>query len=69
MDPRIEKLASILINYSTRIKKGEKVLIDCYGRSPFLLLKSIIREVYKAGGLPFVTLKDNTIIREVIKTL
>ena len=67
MDPRIEKLASILVNYSTRIQKGEKVLIDCYGRSPFLLLKSIIREVYKAGGLPFVTLKDNTIIREVIK--
>jgi len=67
MDPRIEKLASILVNYSCRIKPGEKVLIDCYGITPFPLFKAAIREVYKAGGLPFARIKDNTISREIIR--
>ena len=67
MDLRIEKLAKTIVNYSCRIKKDEKVLIDCFGSSPLLLFKAIIREVYSAGGLPFATLKDNSIIREIIK--
>jgi aminopeptidase len=67
MDPRIEKLASIIVNYSCKLKKGEKVLIESFGQAPFRLIQAIIREVYKAGGLPFVALKDNTISREIIK--
>ncbi|MBM3708085.1 MAG: aminopeptidase [Actinobacteria bacterium] len=67
MDPGIKKLAGILVNYSCRVQKDEKVLIECFGSSPFLLLKAIIKEVYRAGGIPFVTLKDNTIIREILK--
>ncbi|MBM3710600.1 MAG: aminopeptidase [Actinobacteria bacterium] len=67
MDPRIKKLAGILVNYSCKIQKDEKVLIECFGSSPLLLLKAIIKEVYKAGGIPFVTLRDNTINREIFK--
>ncbi len=67
MDPRIEKLAKIIVNYSCRIKKGENVMIDCFGTAPMLLFKAIIREVYNAGGLPFAVMKDNSIIREIIK--
>jgi aminopeptidase len=67
MDPRIEKLASILVNYSCWVKPGEKVLIDCYGMTPFTLLKATIREVYKSQGMPFARIKDNTIGREIIK--
>ena len=67
MDPRIEELASILVNYSCRIKPGEKVLIDCYGATPFPLFKAAIREVYKAQGMPFARIKDNTISREIIR--
>lgn len=67
MDPRIKKLAGIIVNYSCKIKKGEKVLIESFGQSSFKLIQAIIREVYKAGGLPFVTLKDNMIGREIIK--
>ncbi len=33
----------------------------------FRLLKATIREVYKASGMPFARLKDNTIGREIIK--
>jgi aminopeptidase len=67
MDPRIKKLANILVNYSCKVQKDERVLIECFGNSPFILLKALIREVYKVGGIPFVTLKDNTINREIIK--
>jgi aminopeptidase len=67
MDPRVKKLAEIIVNYSCRVKKGEKVLVDCFGNTPMLLLKAIIREVYRAGGLPFAALKDNTVVREIIK--
>ncbi len=67
MDPRIEKLADILVNYSCNLQNGEKVLIDCYGFSCLSLIKALIREVYKAKGLPFFSIKENSIIREIIK--
>ncbi len=67
MDARIEKLADVLVNYSCNLKKDEKVLIDCYGFTAHNLLKSIIREVYKKEGIPFYSIKDNAISREIIK--
>ena len=50
-DPRISKLASLLVNYSVEIKKGDKVSI---GGTTFSepLLKEIYKEVLKAGGHP-----------------
>ena len=67
MDPRIEKLAAILVNYSCSLKKGENILIECYGASPENLCKALIREVYSAGAFPYFILKNNSIIREIIK--
>lgn len=67
MDSRIQKMASILVNYSCRIKKGEKVLIECVGTSPFDLVKALIKEVYKAKGIPFVIYGTNSITREILK--
>lgn len=67
MDTRIEKLADVLVNYSCRIEKGEKVMIDSFGFTPLPLIKAVIRQVYKAGGLPFHKLNDNSISREIIK--
>jgi aminopeptidase len=67
MDPRIEKLANILIDYSCSIKKGEKILLDCYGSTAKDLLKALIRQVYSSGGIPFYNLKDNSISREIVK--
>lgn len=67
MEPRIEKLAKNLVNYSCRVKKGEKVLVECVGSSGIPLSRSLIKEIYKAGGLPHVDLKDNSITRELLK--
>lgn len=67
MDPRIVKLAKTLVSYSCRIKIGEKVMVECYGTTAYPLLKEVIRTVYRAGGFPFCTIKDNSMQREIIK--
>lgn len=67
MDPRIKKLAKTLVNYSCRVQKGEKVLVECVGSSALPLVRAIINEIYKAGGLPFTDLKDYSVIREILK--
>ena len=66
MDPRIEKLAHNLINYSCALKAGEKVLIEYTGDEPKDLIKALIREAYAKGGLPFVQYEDESIKREIL---
>lgn len=61
----IEILAKNLVNYSCRLQKGEKVLIEA-GVLACPLVKEIIKQVYKVGGLPIVKLKDQTVIREIL---
>ena len=66
MDKRIETLAKNLVGYSTNVKKGENVLISIFGEDSYKLVQSIIREVYKVGANPFVVIKNNTILREIL---
>ncbi len=67
MDPRIKELAKNLVNYSCRVQKGEKVLVECAGSSAIPLVRAVINEIYKAGGLPYVDFKDYSITRELLK--
>jgi aminopeptidase len=60
-DPRIEKLAENLINYSVELKPGEKILIEVIGNE-LPLTKALIRHAYKAGGVPFFTIKNNELL-------
>ena len=53
-DPRIKKLAEVLVNYSCELKKGEKILIEARGID-YMLVNAIVDEVYKVGGYPFVS--------------
>lgn len=64
-DPRLEKLAYNLVNHSIKAQKGEKVLIQCNNSEPDFI-KALIREVYKVGAIPFVSLNDKTIERELL---
>lgn len=68
MDPRIKKLAETLVNYSAKIKKGERVLIESYGSSAFPLVRQLIKQIYKKNALPFVSIKDFSIERELIRS-
>ena len=60
-----KQLAKNLVNYSCRLKKGEKILIEA-GVGSEDLVKEIIKEVYSVGGYPFVRLTDGQINRELM---
>ncbi len=64
-DPRIEKLANNLINYSCELQPGEKVLIEVFGDG-LPLAKELIKEAYKAGGVPFLSIKNNELLRTLL---
>ncbi len=66
MDTRTEKLASILVNYSCRLKKGEKVLISFNGHQAEPLVKEIIKEVYKVGAIPYINQSSPKIERQLL---
>jgi len=53
LDPRLEKLADVVVNYSTGVKPGDLVRLSgsVVGRP---LLSAIYRAVLKAGGNPFL---------------
>jgi aminopeptidase len=51
-DPRVEKLAEMLVNYSVAIKPGDKVML-AGPSSAAPLLKAVYKHVLLAGGLPF----------------
>jgi aminopeptidase len=67
-DPRIEKFAKVIVNYSTKVKPGERVLIEMIGPERELL-KSIIKEVHLAGGYPFVQLTDRAVQRVMLQSM
>ena len=65
INPNFEKLASLLINHSCSLKKGEKILIEGFD-VPQEMVIALIRAARKVGGLPFVTWKNNLILKELI---
>ncbi|HHV58715.1 MAG TPA: aminopeptidase [Clostridiaceae bacterium] len=64
-DPRIEKLAKNLINYSCRLQTGEKILIENFGNE-VPLTRELIREAYRAGGVPFLNIKNDELDRVLL---
>ena len=52
-DIRVEKLAELVVNYSVRVKKGDKVVIQGDGVAE-PLLKAIYANVVKNGGYPYI---------------
>ncbi len=66
MDPRNIKLANNLVNYSIHVNEGDKVYIHHIGESTKDLARQLIKEVYKAKGIPFVHYTDVSTQREIL---
>ena len=64
-DLRIDKLAKILVNFSVKVQKGDRVLIQNNNLQKDFI-KALVRAVYEAGGLPFVSIKDVSVERELL---
>jgi aminopeptidase len=54
MDNRIQKMAHVLIHYSTEVKPGERVLIRSTSPAGEPLCQALYEEALRAGGLPAV---------------
>ena len=52
-DPRVEKLADVLVNYSVAVQPGDKVAIQGQTGAE-VLLREVYARVLQAGGHPFV---------------
>jgi len=62
IDPRMERLARNLVQYSCRVQKGENVLIEATGID-MAMVRELVRQVEIAGGCPFVWLNDASVNR------
>ncbi len=49
-DPRIEKLAGILVDYSAKVRRGDIVMIDFSGTRPLPLVQEIYRRCLRRGA-------------------
>jgi aminopeptidase len=65
IDPRITRLADVLVNYSCAVKPGEKILIEAID-IPHEVTCELVRVARKAGADPLVTLKSNAVWRSLI---
>ena len=65
-DARVEKLAHTLINYSVQLQPGEKILIEVLGLE-IPLAQALVRATYEAGGVPFLSVVNHTLLREILK--
>jgi len=65
LDPRLSILAKNLINYSCKLQKGEKILIESIGLEE-ALVKELVKEAYRVGGIPLVSIKDKAIDRAIL---
>jgi aminopeptidase len=65
LDPRIDKLAKMLIRYSCALKRGEKILIEAID-VPNAFSAALIRHATAVGGHPLVMLKSNEINRALM---
>ncbi len=61
-DERVKKLCHTLVNYSCTVQPGEKVLIDAIGVDDSLAAQ-LVKEVYTAGGLPYVSTPHSPVTR------
>lgn len=63
-DVRFDKLAKLLVEYSTHLKRGETVLIEAFD-VPDEMTVALIRAARKAGAIPFTQIQRARISREV----
>jgi len=58
------KLADVIVSHSTALRRGEKILIEAVD-VPAEMVVELVRAVSQKGAIPFVTLKQNLVLREL----
>ncbi len=64
-DPRLTSLAKNLLGYSLELKAGEKLLIELFDIGENFAAE-LVKEAYRIGAKPFVTVKSRKLHRELL---
>lgn len=67
-DPRLARLAEVLIDHSCELKAGESVLIEAYDLPDPALVCRLIELAAQRGAHPLVTWKNNAVLRALYRT-
>jgi aminopeptidase len=62
IDPRVRRLASLLVRHSTKLAKGEHLLIELFD-APASIGEALIEEARAVGGNPHLAIRDNRLMR------
>ena len=65
-DPRFTRLANLLVQYSTKLRKGDRVLIDAI-EIPDEMIIELIRAARRAGATPLVEVRHGRLSRELLR--
>ncbi len=64
-DPRYKKLAALLVEYSTELKKGDRILLEVID-VPDEFSAELVRAVRSAGATPVVEVRHGRVTREML---
>ena len=67
-DPRLDKLATVLLDHSCGLQKGEKLLIESFDLSDPALVCQLVELAAERGGQPVVSTKSNAVLRSLYRT-
>jgi aminopeptidase len=67
-DPRWDELAETLINHSTRLKAGERLLVECFDLDDSTLPRLLVQKAARRGAVALVETRDTRILRELVRT-
>ncbi|MDZ7371664.1 MAG: aminopeptidase [candidate division KSB1 bacterium] len=65
-DPRYDRLAEVIVSHSTRLQPDENILIEATD-VPSEMVIALIRRIKAVGAHPFVSLKQNAVLRELYR--
>lgn len=65
-DSRYKKLAQLLVEYSTELKKGDRVLLDMID-VPDEFSVEMMRAARRAGAIPLIEVRHTRVMREVLR--
>ncbi len=65
-DPRYPKLAKLLIEYSTALKKGDRILLDMID-VPDEFAVELVRAARAVGALPIIETRHTRVVREMLR--
>jgi aminopeptidase len=67
-DPRVDRLAQVLLHHSCRLQPGQKVLIEAFDLPSPQLVCRLVEGAAAAGAIPLVSMKDNAVLRSLYRT-